>query len=183
MPGVHRMPEASRASRGQRGLSIVAILVALSVVGVLAQIAVPGYAGYTRRVYISEGLELAAPAKAAATEYYELQKSGATRSAARVRRASTVGEGQTLEVVLENPSARVEAIMRLGSLVIVSYMPMLDPEGRNVYYLVLRPTAAAGSTLWSCLSGEAARAALEEIGAFVGGRLPMPTELAGSTCR
>ncbi|MBU6271932.1 MAG: pilin [Betaproteobacteria bacterium] len=177
------MSDPRRCPGAQRGLSLVGVLIALSVVGFLAQMAVPGYAGYTRRVYISEGLELAAPAKAAATEYYELEKSGGTRSATRVRRAGTVGEGQVLEVVVDNPSKGVEAVMRQGSLVVVSYMPVVDPEGVNVYYLVLRPSAMAGATAWSCLSGDQAQAAIDERNIFIGGRLPMPAQLAGSACR
>jgi hypothetical protein len=137
-------------------------------------------------VYVGEGLELAMPAKAAAAEYYELEKASSRRNDVMTRMLPT----ETLdadpppaiqpEVIASQPSRRVEAVLRAGSLVAVSYAQSLDPEGRNNYYLVLKPSSRSGATVWACLSG--ARAGTAMRGVDMGNRLPMPEELAGTAC-
>ncbi|MBU6271930.1 MAG: hypothetical protein KGQ67_11550 [Betaproteobacteria bacterium] len=176
-------------ARRQRGLSVASVLAGLAVVAILAVITMPSYASYTRRVYISQGLELAMPAKAAATEYYELSK--AKPKASRPPIAMSLPEGADPgppplpepELVVSWPSRQVEAVYRADALVLVKYATAVDPAGLKRFYLVLRPSGGATGTVWSCLSDEAARGVLTAAKYAIPDADPMPDSLASSVCR
>lgn len=174
----------------QHGLSLVSVMAGLAVVGILAAITMPSYASYTRRVYISQGLELAMPAKAAATEYYELSK--AKPKASRppnlmngpdMQMSMDVPPPNAPELVTAWPSKQVEAVYRADTMVVVKYATTVDPAGTNSYYLLLRPLGRAGASAWSCLSDAAARSALQAANFMIPGAEPMPAALAGTVCR
>jgi len=177
-------------ARRQRGWSVMSVLTGLVVVGILAAITMPTYASYTRRVYISQGLELAMPAKAAATEYYELNKAKAKADGPdRPLMAMSVPVDTdppplpVPELIEAWPSKQVEALYRADTLVVVKYAPAVDPDGVKRYYLVLKPSGGAGGTVWACLSDAAAKAAMDSVRVGVAGAEPMPASLAGTVCR
>jgi hypothetical protein len=178
------------AARRQGGWSVMSVLAGLVVVGVLAAITMPTYASYTRRVYITQGLELAMPAKAAATEYYELNKAKAKADGPNRPLMAMAVPVETdppplpePELVEAWPSKQVEALYRADTLVVVKYAPAIDPEGVKRYYLVLKPSGGAGGTVWACLSDAAAQAAMDSARVAVPGAEPMPASLAGTVCR
>jgi len=168
----------------------MSVLAALVVVGILALITMPTYASYTRRVYISQGLELAMPAKAAATEYYELSKAKIKAPKSPLTMMDPAmdfgGDPPPLpapDLIEAWPSKQVEALYRADTLVVVKYAPMIDPDGVNSYYLVLKPSGGAGGTVWACLSDVGAQAAMDFVKMAVPDASPMPASLAGSVCR
>ncbi|MEI8303366.1 MAG: hypothetical protein WCG13_08725 [Burkholderiales bacterium] len=165
----------------------MSVLTGLVVVGILAAITMPTYASYTRRVYISQGLELAMPAKAAATEYYELNKGKSRPSRPLLAMALPEDGGPpplpAPELIEAWPSKQVEALYRADTLVVVKYAPAVDPDGVKRYYLVLKPSGGAGGTVWACLSDAAAKAAMDSAQVGVPGAEPMPASLAGTVCR
>ncbi len=184
MPGSHRMPEVPSISRRQRGLSVVSVLAGLAVVGILAAITVPTYANYTRRVYISDGLELAMPAKVAATEYYELNK-GKPNPPPQI---IDLGQEQIIQYNLPEEVGTwtgkgVQSVRVAGAMVVVVYSTRVDPQGQTNYYLVLKPGTSGNKTVWSCLSGNAADAALIEANYQMPYGTGMPESLARSACR
>ena len=54
----------------QKGFTLIELMIVVAIIGILAAIAIPAYQDYTIRAQVSEGLTLAAAAKAAVAEYY-----------------------------------------------------------------------------------------------------------------
>ena len=67
----------------QKGFTLIELMIVVAIIGILAAIAIPAYQDYTVRAQISEGLNLAAAAKAAVAEtYLNRGTAPATRTAA-----------------------------------------------------------------------------------------------------
>ncbi len=54
----------------QQGFTLIELMIVVAIIGILAAIAIPAYQDYTIRAQVSEGLNLAAAAKAAVAETY-----------------------------------------------------------------------------------------------------------------
>ncbi|HKK29541.1 MAG TPA: pilin [Alphaproteobacteria bacterium] len=54
----------------QQGFTLIELMIVVAIIGILAAIAIPAYQDYTIRSQVSEGLNLAAAAKAAVAESY-----------------------------------------------------------------------------------------------------------------
>jgi len=55
----------------QQGFTLIELMIVVAIIGILAAIAIPAYQDYTIRAQVSEGLNLAAGAKVAVTEFYQ----------------------------------------------------------------------------------------------------------------
>ena len=53
----------------QQGFTLIELMIVVAIIGILAAIAIPAYQDYTIRSQVSEGLNLAAEAKTAISEY------------------------------------------------------------------------------------------------------------------
>ena len=57
-------------SKLQKGFTLIELMIVVAIIGILAAIAIPAYQDYTIRAQVSEGMNLAAAAKAAVAEFY-----------------------------------------------------------------------------------------------------------------
>ena len=79
----------------QQGFTLIELMIVVAIIGILAAIAIPAYQDYTIRAQVTEGLNLAAAAKAAVAESY-LNKgvAPATRTAAGMSMNATDTSGK-----------------------------------------------------------------------------------------
>jgi type IV pilus assembly protein PilA len=54
----------------QKGFTLIELMIVVAIIGILAAIAIPAYQDYTIRAQVSEGMNMAAAAKAAIAESY-----------------------------------------------------------------------------------------------------------------
>jgi type IV pilus assembly protein PilA len=54
----------------EQGFTLIELMIVVAIIGILAAIAIPAYQDYTVRAQVSEGMNLAAAAKAAVSEYF-----------------------------------------------------------------------------------------------------------------
>ena len=79
----------------QQGFTLIELMIVVAIIGILAAIAIPAYQDYTIRAQVSEGLNLAAAAKAAIAEtYLNRGIAPATRVAAGMSAANTDTNGK-----------------------------------------------------------------------------------------
>ncbi len=65
----------------QQGFTLIELMIVVAIIGILAAIAIPAYQDYTIRAQVSEGLSLAAAAKAAVAETWQARGTAPTTRA------------------------------------------------------------------------------------------------------
>jgi type IV pilus assembly protein PilA len=79
----------------QKGFTLIELMIVVAIIGILAAIAIPAYQDYTIRAQVSEGLNLAAAAKAAISEsYLNTGAAPATRTKAGMSATATDTSGK-----------------------------------------------------------------------------------------
>ena len=122
----------------QQGFTLIELMIVVAIIGILAAIAIPAYQDYTIRAQVSEGLNLAAGAKAAVTEFTQDRGTFPADNA-------TAGVAPAGEI----SGKYVGQVAVLAGLITVDYAndahTLLQPG-----FLELSPFTNAGSVEWTC---------------------------------
>ena len=85
----------------QKGFTLIELMIVVAIIGILAAIAIPAYQDYTIRAQVSEGMNLAAAAKAAVAEtFLNRGKAPLDRTAAGMSANATDTQGKYVTQVL-----------------------------------------------------------------------------------
>jgi len=123
----------------QKGFTLIELMIVVAIIGILAAIAIPAYQDYTIRAQVTEGLNLAAPAKASVADVY-----ANTGRWAADNKAAGIGSAAQIS------GKYVNQVLVTSGAITITYGKQANTKvtGKT---LILRPNANAnGDVIWIC---------------------------------
>jgi len=118
----------------QKGFTLIELMIVVAIIGILAAIAIPAYQDYTIRAQVTEGLSLAAAAKAAVSESFSntgvapLDRTAAglsatdTDTSGNYVSALQIAKGVITITYSKTAPQRANAAIDKGTLILVPYL-------------------------------------------------------------
>ena len=159
----------------QQGFTLIELMIVVAIIGILAAIAIPAYQDYTIRAQVSEGMNLAAAAKAAVSETY------LNTGVAPVDRA-TAGMSN---LAADTQGKYVSAVNVAGGEVVITYGNDAHANIAGLFLVLTPHLSNDDSVIWECgMAGVPGGAAGGQMGARTNpGGTTVPVQYLPAACR
>lgn len=137
------MKELKAMRKNQQGFTLIELMIVVAIIGILAAVAVPAYQDYTVRAKVTEGINVAAAAKASVADYWSTKNAfPADNAAAGLGDATSYATTYVQSVTVTNGVIDIAFLAAIGSGV---------TDGQIIKFT---PTATTAGVLeWSCTTG------------------------------
>ena len=133
----------------QQGFTLIELMIVVAIIGILAAIAIPAYQDYTIRAQVTEGMNLAAAAKVAGTEYW--QNTGEfpdTNTTAGLPNPGTLINGKYVS------SVTLAGAGAVGTITVAYAQPASHANiSASILVFEAQPALTDGSVEWVCGAG------------------------------
>ena len=128
--------------RTQQGFTLIELMIVVAIIGILAALAIPAYQDYTIRAKVSEGINLAAAARTAVSEFRISQNGFPTSNGqAGLADAADISSEYVGSVTVGPNGVITIAYRNLGGG---------TTDGETIEFA---PTFATGTVQWDCTGG------------------------------
>jgi len=125
--------------KNQQGFTLIELMIVVAIIGIIASIAIPLYTNYMIRSQVSEGMNLSASAKVAATEYFQnFGTFASTNNAAGLEAGANIVGTYVSQVQLV-----------AGGAIEITFGNQVHPQIMGAI-LSLTPANNNGSVTWDC---------------------------------